>query len=123
MKHFITGALLVAGVINLLPVIGVLGAERLQTLYAQPIENPNLLLLMRHRAVLLGLLGALLIAAAFKPEWRPVAIGAGLISMLAFVMLALPLSAYNGAIVRVFWADVVALMLLAAALLLGRRYG
>jgi hypothetical protein len=32
------------------------------------IEEPNLLLLMHHRALLLGLLAALKLAAAFRPK-------------------------------------------------------
>ena len=43
---------------------------------------------MRHRALLLGLLGAALAEAAFVPGWRVPVMVAGLVSMLAFVALA-----------------------------------
>ncbi len=39
------------------------GRRRLEALYGVDIEDPNLLLAMRHRAVLFGLLGGLLLAA------------------------------------------------------------
>ena len=46
--------LLVAGLINGLPVIGVAGAGRLARLYGLPMADPDLLVLMRHRTPLLG---------------------------------------------------------------------
>ena len=52
------------GVFALLPLAGVLGAGRLSALYGIAFEEPNLVLLMRHRAVLFGLLGVFLAIAA-----------------------------------------------------------
>ncbi|MFD1529960.1 hypothetical protein [Pseudonocardia aurantiaca] len=80
--------LLVAGVVNGLPVAGLAGAAALRRLYGVEVADPDLLVLMRHRAVLLGLLGAALIVAAVVPQWRLPAAVAGLVSMLAFVGLA-----------------------------------
>lgn len=111
---------LVVGLINLFPLIGVLGPERLQSLYGIAIPGAELELLMRHRAVLLGLVGALLIAAAFRSRVRPIALVAGFVSMLAFLVLALPLANHGAAITRVFWADVFALGLLSVAWIVSR---
>ena len=58
MRHLVTAALLV---------VGVLGAERLNQLYGIDASEPNLAVLMRHRAVLFGLLGGFFVLAAFKP--------------------------------------------------------
>jgi hypothetical protein len=80
--------LLATGLVNGLPVVGVAGAGWLGRLYGVPITDPDLLVLMRHRALLLGLLGAALVAAAFVPALRVPAMIAGLVSMLAFVDLA-----------------------------------
>ncbi|MBW0104092.1 hypothetical protein [Pseudonocardia sp. KRD291] len=80
--------LFVVGVVNGLPVVGVAGAGPLTTLYGTSLTDPDLLVLMRHRAILLGLLGAVLVAAAFLPTLRPAAIIAGLVSMVGFVVLA-----------------------------------
>src|SRR4051812_48381749 len=80
--------LLVTGLVNALPMVGVAGAGRLARLYGVPITDPGLLVLMRHRAVLLGLLGVALVGAAFVPSLRLPAMVAGLVSMLAFVALA-----------------------------------
>ena len=124
MKILISVLLVVVGVIHLLPVTGVLGAERLVVLYDTSIPDPNLEVLMRHRAVLFGLLGGFLIAAAFLPAAQPAAIGAGLVSVVSFLLLARPTDAINEALMRVVIADWVALacLLLAAGLLVRLRY-
>jgi len=112
MRHVATILFILAGIANLPPVMGVLGAERLESLYGLPFAGEDLLLLMRHRAVLFGILGAFIIFAAFRIHMRAIATVAGLISMLAFVLLALPLNAHGEALQRVFWVDVVACVLL-----------
>lgn len=117
----LAAALVLAGVINTLPLMGVLGAERLQALYALPFEDASLRILMRHRAVLFGLLGGAMIAAAFIPYWRtPLAI-AGLVSMVSFIVLAWLEGGGNAAIRRVVVADVIAIVPLVAVLLWSQR--
>lgn len=110
-------ALLLAGALNALPLIGVLGADRLQALYGLPFESDSLRILMRHRALLFGLLGGGMMAAAFIPHWRTPMALAGLVSMLSFIVLAVLEGGGNAAIRRVVQADVIASLLLAAALL------
>ena len=70
MRHVASAMLLVVAVIHLLPVPGVLGAEQLATLYGVPLADPNLVILMRHRAVLFGLLGVLFALAYFRTSRR-----------------------------------------------------
>ncbi|MBB1518875.1 phosphopantetheine adenylyltransferase [Aquipseudomonas guryensis] len=118
MNKLIAALLLVAAVIHLLPLAGVLGGERLNSLYGLTLNEPNLQLLMRHRAVLFGLLGALLAAAALLPGLRSVALGAGLISVLSFILLAWGEPGYNAAVRRVLLADWIALACLLPALAL-----
>lgn len=105
--------LLLAGGVHLLPLLGVLGAARLEQLYGVHVEDPNLLLLMRHRALLFGLLGTLLVAAAFRPAWQGPALGLAWGSVLGFVALA-P-AGLAPALQRVWWIDVALLPLLALA--------
>lgn len=95
-----------------------LGSERLLALYGLPIQDPNLLILMSHRSVLFGLLGAFLIAAAWKPDLQVAAFIAGLVSMLSFVVLARLTGNYNASINKVVWVDVIASVALLAALVL-----
>ena len=59
--------LVVVGIIHLLPLSGVLGAERLAALYGLPFAESYPAILMRHRAVLFGLLGLFFIFATSLP--------------------------------------------------------
>lgn len=115
MRHLISAMLVIVGIIHLLPLSGVLGSERLAMLYGISFDERNLAVLMRHRAVLFGLLGLFMVFAAFKPAYQPVAFIAGFVSVLSFLWLAWPVSRYNAQIGRVFAADIVAL----ACLLVG----
>lgn len=121
MSKLIGALLLVAGIIHLLPLIGVLGGDRLNALYGLALDEPNLQILMRHRAVLFGLLGALLVTAAFVPGLRGLALLGGLISVVSFLLLAWSAPLYNEALRRVVVADWVALACLLLALPLHLR--
>ncbi len=124
MRYIVCAALLIVGLIHLLPVSGVLGADRLHALYGIEFSDPSLAILMRHRAVLFGLLGVFLVAAAFRVAWIPLALVAGTASVVSFLLLAWVVGDYNSAVARVVVADVVALVCLvigAVAHVLARR--
>ena len=113
--RYVTSAMLVVvAIIHFLPVPGVLGPERLAALYGLDFAEPNLALLMRHRAVLFGLLGLFLLVAAFRPEWQPLAFVSGFVSVASFLWLAWG-SARNPQVTRIVTADLVAI----ACLLVG----
>jgi len=114
MRHLVTAMLLVVAVIHLLPLSGVLGGDRLVALYGVTLEDPGLTILMRHRAVLFGLLGLFLAFAAFRPALQPLAFVAGFASVLSFLWLAWSTGGYNPQVGRVVVADVVALVCLVA---------
>jgi hypothetical protein len=109
MRHLISATLHITGIIHLLPFSGVFGAERLSLLYGTAFTDPNLVILMRHRAVLFGLLGLFLVFAAFKPAYQPLAFLAGFISVISFLWLAWSVGGYNPQIHRVVVADLAAL--------------
>lgn len=119
LRHFATVAFALAGLVNLYPLVGVLGPDNLKSLYGFAIRSDDVLLLLRHRAVFFGLVGGLLIFAAFRPAWRRIALVFGLTSMLAFLFLALPLGEHGKAIRQVFWVDLVAVIVLIAGAWLG----
>src|SRR5690349_12287829 len=106
--------LLVVGVVHLLPLPGVLGSRRLVALYGLAFEEPNLAILMRHRAVLFGLLGLFCSVAAFRTELQPAAFVAGFVSIASFLWLAWTTGQYNQQLRRVVVADTVALACLLA---------
>jgi hypothetical protein len=109
MRALVAICLVVVGIIHLLPLTGVLGSAKLATLYGTSFADPNLEILMRHRAVLFGLLGAFLIVAAFRREWQAAAFVAGTISMASFLLLARATGGYNSQLGRVVAVDLVAL--------------
>jgi hypothetical protein len=109
-------SLISVGAIHLLPLSGVLGPDRLTALYGIDFSHPSLSILMRHRAVLFGLLGVFLIVAAFKPQLQASAFVAGFVSVASFLWIASTTDQYNAAIRRVVVADWVALVLLAVGL-------
>ena len=107
--------LLGVALIHLTPAVGVLGAAKLQALYGVQLGDANVLLLMRHRAVLFGLMGLVMAASVWWPQWRPLALGLGWISVLSFLGLAQPLQALNVELLRVVRVDWVAAALLLVA--------
>lgn len=108
MRHIVTLMLLVVAVIHLLPLAGVLGVEQLGKLYGIDVSDPSLALLMRHRAILFGMLGVLLAVAAFVPALQPLAFIGGFISVFSFLLLAWLVGDTNAQVARVVRADVVA---------------
>ena len=109
MRKLVGAMLGVVGVIHLLPLSGVLGAERLAALYGMEFRDDSLAILMRHRAVLFGLLGVLLVCAAFVRSLQVPAFVAGFVSVVSFLVLAYTVGGYNAAVGRVVVADWVAL--------------
>lgn len=118
MRAIATVLLLLAAAVNLIPVAGALSTSRLEGLYGVVVQDPNLEVLMRHRAVLFAIVAGLLAVAAFHPPLRALAIAAGLISMLSFVAIAGLVGEYNPLLRRVLLVDVVASLALVAAGLL-----
>ncbi|MBX7171711.1 MAG: hypothetical protein K1X72_12195 [Pyrinomonadaceae bacterium] len=108
----ISGILLIVGIINILPVIVFFDASKTVKLYGVPIEGENLTILMRHRGVLLGLVGIALIAAAFKSDYLILAVALALISKFAFIFLTFTSANYSAEIKQVALIDVGAIVLL-----------
>ena len=116
MNHVITIALLVAGIIHLLPVSGVLGPSALARLYDIEVNDPNMAILLQHRALLFGVLGMLTLIAIPLAWLRLTALTVALFSALSFIVIATMVNGYNPAIARIVIADVVASVLLATGL-------
>jgi uncharacterized BrkB/YihY/UPF0761 family membrane protein len=115
--YLVSAMLIVVAIIHLLPVSGVLGSERLAKLYGLPIDDPNLVILMRHRAVLFGVLGAFFILAAIIPRFQVLAFVAGFISVISFLAVAWSVGSYNAQVARVVKADIIALACLVVGVL------
>lgn len=118
MQTIITLLFVVAAIIHFLPFIGVLGAGQLTKLYGLPFDEPNLVILMRNRAVLFGLIGAFMAYAAFYPLLQSLALISGLVSFGSFVLLAWSRGAINQRLKRVVVMDIVGLICLGIILIL-----
>lgn len=117
-KRIITGILLCVCVIHLLPFAGVLGAGALSQAYGVDVTDPTVLVLLRHRAVLFGVVGVGFLAAAFKREWQPTAIAVALVTTITFVLLAWLAPAVTPQLDRVAIVDAAAIVLLIVAAVL-----
>ncbi|MGB7406441.1 MAG: hypothetical protein WA906_12180 [Pacificimonas sp.] len=104
----------IVGIVNLLPVTGMLGTERMASAYRVSIDTPDLAILMKHRAMLFAIVGGLLIASAFRPELRTVATMVGLVSMLGFAVIYFS-EGGNSALARIAWIDIIASLALVLA--------
>lgn len=103
-----TVLLVLVGLVHLLPGIGALSGARAAGLYAVDLSDPNLEILMRHRAVLFALLGAFLIASAFRSAWQLPALIAAAVSVGTFLLLAQMVGGHNEALNRVVTVDWIA---------------
>lgn len=112
----VAGGLVLAGIINLLPVVGMAGGAWLRSLYGLEIRSLDLEILLRHRAVLFGIVGGLLLLAAFRPGLRDVAVLVAGASMMSFIVIALLVGGYGPAIRKVVIVDIVGLLALVPAI-------
>lgn len=117
-ERIICGLMLVVALTQFLPVLGVMGVDRLNMAYGISISDPNLEILMRHRAVLFGLLGLFIGYAAFTPALQPMAFIAAALSIFSFFWLAWSVGDFNLAIRKIVIGDVIATVALMTALAL-----
>ena len=118
MNQLFTLCLVVVGLINLAPVLGLLSAPKLEQAYSISIPSKDLEILMRHRALLFGVLGGFILYSAFFPVYQVAAMVMAAVSMIGFAALVMLVGGDNKAISKVLIADLVGIgFLLAAALL------
>ena len=120
-NKLIVAALLIAGLFNFAPIVGVLSVEQLERLYEVPLSNDDLIILMRHRAVLFGMLGAFIIYSAFRESLQILACVAGLVSMVSFIILAYASGEFGPALNKVIIADVIGSLALVLVLFIRFR--
>ena len=118
MTKLITLCLVIVGLINFLPVVGVVAAQRMESAYAISLQSAELQILMRHRALLFGILGGFILFSAFNPNYQWAAMAMAGLSMIGFALLALTTGSYNAELGRVLTADIVGIVFLAIAVVL-----
>src|SRR3989344_8071229 len=88
MRYGVPVILVLVAVVHALPLVGVLGAGKLAQLYGTPVQDAGVELLLRHRAVLFGLLAAFMGYAALRPDLHRLGLVAGLVSVGSFLLLS-----------------------------------
>lgn len=118
MNKAITGCLIIVGLINFMPLVGVISVQKLESAYSVMINGNDLAILMRHRALLFGILGAFIFYAAFNPQYQPIAMIMAGASMIGFAILVLTSNGYNSSILKVLIIDIIGIVFLVAAIIL-----
>ena len=110
--------LFIIGIINILPIITFFDISRTESLYGIKINGESLEVLMRHRGVLLALLGTGLIYSVFKPEFRLPIIIAALVSKFVFIFLTYSTANVSAEVGKVALIDVVSIVVLLVVLVI-----
>lgn len=121
MNKVVFVCLIVVGVINLIPLVGVLSAQKLESAYDIRLVGDDLIILMRHRALLFGVLGGFILYSAFYQAFQNAAMLMAGISMLGYVALVYLVGGYNSSIFKVLIVDVVGIVVLSLAAII--KYG
>ncbi len=79
--------LFIAGVINFLPSVLFFLPDKVGSAYGIIVPDANYELLLRHRAVLFGIVGGILIFSALLRQYYSLSVTIGLVSMLTFILL------------------------------------
>ena len=115
MTKSITFCLVVVGLINIMPLVGVVSAQELEGAYVVTFASNDLIILMRHLALLFGILGGFILYAAFVPLYQPAAIIMAAISMIGFVVLVHSVGEFNSSINKVLIVDYIGVVFLTIA--------
>lgn len=121
MSKGITICLIIVGLINFIPLAGILSAQKLEGAYDVVLSSNDMIILMRHRALLFGLFGGFILFSAFAPSFQGAAMIMAGISMVGFAVLVHSVGDFNASINKVLIVDYVGIVFLAIAAFL--KYG
>jgi heme A synthase len=112
-------ALFISGIINILPSLLAFLPDKISKSYGIEIPNANYELLLRHRAILFGIIGGLMIYSALVKKYYELSTIAGLVSMTSFILLYFIIGKdINQELNKVMMIDVVATVILCIGFLL-----
>lgn len=113
--------LFIVGVINFLPVMGVLSASKLSQAYSIDLASNDLVILMRHRALLFGVVGGFILYSVFDPSYQAAAMVMAAITMVGYLYFVWAVGGYNDSIYKVALVDTAGIVCLFLAAVL--KYG
>jgi len=112
-------ALFITGIINIVPSVLAFLPDKIPTSYGIDKLDSNLELLLRHRAILFGIIGGWMIFSALSKRYYEISVIAGLVSMASFVVLYFLANKHISPELRkVMLIDVAAIIILSAATIL-----
>ena len=122
MELLLRVTLFISGLINLLPVAIAFLPEKIASSYGVTVSSNSMELLLRHRAVLFGIVSLILIHAAITKSNYILATIIGLISMLSFVLLYNHIGEINKELKTIMVIDLIASLCLITVLIFHRIY-
>jgi hypothetical protein len=111
----VTVLLLVIALGHAIPAAAFFNSDLLAVFYGVGDIGPDLEVLLRHRALLFGIVAGILALGALRPAFRALALTVGWASIATFVYLAMTAGETNALIDRVAYADMGLAVLLAMA--------
>jgi ABC-type microcin C transport system permease subunit YejB len=111
-------ALFLTGIVNILPTLGAFVPSKMKDAYGIDMPDANFELLLRHRAVLFGIVGGFMLYSAITKNHLALASIIGLMSMVSFLILYVVSAGHiNEALTKVMKIDVMATAVLLIAYL------
>jgi uncharacterized membrane protein YoaK (UPF0700 family) len=105
-------SLFLVGVINFVPTSLAFFPNKIKDSYGIEVTNPNLELSLRHRAVLLGIVGGLMIFSAISKKYYDLSVVLCSVSMLSFIILYFMIGGINNELKKVMLFDITAMIIL-----------
>ena len=118
MNKIYLSLLFLVGVINFLPIVGILSLDKINQAYGLSVDDNSLAILLRHRALLFGLIGGFVIYSVFKPQYQIASIVLAAISMLGYLYFFWFIGDSNPVLLKIAQADIVGIVLLTLAVLI-----
>lgn len=104
--------LFLVGVINFLPIMGILSLEKLNKTYGLNINDKNLEILLRHRALLFGIIGGYIIYSVFSQQHQVAAMIIAATSMIGYLVLFWSIGNSNAELLKIAQIDIIGIVLL-----------
>lgn len=118
MSKLIAACLVIVGLINFVPVLALISIQKLEEVYSISLLSNDLIILMKHRALLFGILGGYILFSAFNRIHQGPAILMAAISMIGFVVIMHFVGDYNESLDKVLIFDYIGLVFLALVVVL-----
>lgn len=113
MQSLFRSVLFLCGLIHLLPFALAFMPDRIASAYGVEVSGSDMALLLRHRAVLFGIVGAIMVHSSLTRSNYLLATLTGLVSMLSFVWLFMHIGGINDSLRRIMLVDMAASLALA----------